>query len=123
MPNILRWKSKAQNRIITFVKGGGGGIHTFVVVRSLSYVQLFETPQTAACQAFLSFTISWILLTFMTIESVMLSNHLIHCCPLLFLSSIFLGLRVFPMSWLFVSGGQSTGASALASVLTMNIQG
>ena len=38
MPNILRWESKAQNRIISFVKVGGGGIHTFVVVQSLSYV-------------------------------------------------------------------------------------
>ena len=95
MPNILRWESKAQNRIISFVKVGGGGIHTFVVVQSLSYVQLFETPWTAAHQASLSFTISWILLKFMTIESVMLSNHLMHCCPLLFLPSIFLSIRVF----------------------------
>ena len=76
-------------------KWGGGGIHTFVAVQSLSYVQLFETPRTAAHQASLSFIISWILLKFMTIESVMLSNHLIHCCPHLFLSSIFLSIRGF----------------------------
>ena len=52
-------------------------------------------PLTAACQASLSFTISWSLLTFMSIESVMPSNHLILCCPLL-LPSIFPRIRVFP---------------------------
>ena len=57
------------------------------------------------------------------IESVMLSKHLIFCCPLLLLPSIFPSIRVFPMSWLFASGGQSIGASASASVLPMNIQG
>ena len=50
-----------------------------VVVQSLSHVQLFVTPWTAACQASLSFTISWSLLKLMSIESVMPSNHLILC--------------------------------------------
>ena len=59
-----------------------------VAVQSLRCVQLFTTPWTAACQAFLSFTISWSLLKLMSIESVMASNHLIFCCPLLFLLSI-----------------------------------
>jgi len=58
-------------------------------------VWLFETPQTAACQAPLSFTIFWSLLKFMSIESVMLSNHLILCNPLLLLHSIFPSIRVF----------------------------
>ena len=49
-----------------------------------------------ACQASLSFTISWSLLKFMFIESVMLSNHLILCHALLLLPSIFPGIRVFP---------------------------
>ena len=53
-------------------------------------------PQwTAACQASLSFTISWSLLKFISIESVMLSKHLIHCYPLLLLPSIFPSIRVF----------------------------
>ena len=53
------------------------------------------TPQTAACQAFLSFTISWSLLKFMSVESVMPSNHLVLCHPLLLLPSIYPRIRVF----------------------------
>ena len=53
------------------------------------------TPWTAACQAFLSITNSQRLLKLMSIESVMPSTHLILCCPLLFLSSIFPSIRVF----------------------------
>ena len=53
------------------------------------------TPWTAACQASLSFTISWSLLKLMSIESVMPSNRLILCCPLLLLPSIFPSIRVF----------------------------
>ena len=67
-----------------------------VVVQSLSPVQLFVTLWTAACQASLSFTISHSLLKFKSIESVMPSNHLILCCPLLLLPSLFPGIRVFP---------------------------
>ena len=63
------------------------------VVQSLSHVQLFETPWTAALQASLSSTISQGLIKFMFIESVMLSNHLILCHPLLIL--LFLRIRVF----------------------------
>ena len=66
-----------------------------VVVQSLSYVWLFETPWTAACHASLSFTISRSLLRLMSTESVMPSNHLILCCPLLLLPSIFPLIRVF----------------------------
>jgi len=53
------------------------------------------TPCTAAHQAPLSFTISWSLLKHMSIESVMPSNHLILCCPLLILPSVFPSIRVF----------------------------
>src|SRR5574337_983619 len=53
------------------------------------------TPWTAAHQASLSYTISWSLLKFMSIESVMLSNHLILCWPLLLLPSIFPSITVF----------------------------
>ena len=55
-------------------------------------------------------------------EFVMPSNHLILCHSLLLLPSIFSSIGVFPMSWLFAWGGQSVGVSALASVLSMNIQ-
>ena len=64
-------------------------------VQSLSCVRLFVTPWTAACQASLSFTNSWSLLKLMPIESVMPSNHLILCHPLLLLPSIFPTIRVF----------------------------
>ena len=59
------------------------------VVQSLSSVQLFAILWTAACQASLSFTISWSLLKLMSIESMMASNHFILCCPLLLLPSVF----------------------------------
>ena len=58
----------------------------------------------------------------MSLESVMPSNHLILCCPLLLTPSIFPSIRSFRMSQFFASGGQSTGVSASASVLPMNIQ-
>ena len=64
-------------------------------VQSLSRVQLFETPWTTAHQAFLSITNSWSLLKLMPIESVMPSNHLILCHPLLLPPSIFPSIRVF----------------------------
>ena len=64
-------------------------------VHARSHVQLFATPWTAAHQASLSFTVSQSLLKFMSIESVMLANHLILCCPLLLLPSIFPSIRVF----------------------------
>ena len=65
------------------------------VVQSLSRVQLFATPWTAARQASLSFTISPSLLKLTSIESVMPSNHLILCRLLLLPPSIFLSIRVF----------------------------
>ena len=61
----------------------------------LTGVWLFATPKTAACQASLSITNSWSLLKFMSIESVMPSNHLILYRPLLLLPSIFPSIRVF----------------------------
>ena len=65
------------------------------VVQSLSCVRLFAAPWTAARQASLSFTTSWSLLKLMSIESVMPSNHLILCCPLLLLPSIFPSINIF----------------------------
>ena len=90
------------------------------VVQSLSHAQLFATTWTAAHQASLPFTISQSLLRFMSIESVMPSNHLIFCllssCPQSFPAS-----GSFPISQIFASSGQSIGASASASVLPKDI--
>ena len=79
--------------------------HHFSSVQSLSHVWLFATPWTAACQDSLSITNCWSLLKLMSIESVMPSNHLILCHPLLLPSSIFHSIRVFsnqsiaPIRW------------------------
>ena len=91
-----------------------------LLFRSLSGVQLFATPWTTACQASLSFTISWSLLKLML---VMLFSHLVLCCPLLLLS-IFPSITVFsnelvfcigrPMYWSF-SIRPSSGYSGLIS--------
>jgi len=85
-----------------------------VAVQLLSHIQLFATPQTAACQAFLSFTISQNLLKLMSIELVMPSSHLILCHPLL----ICLQSGSFLMCPLVASGGQSIGASVSANSFT-----
>ena len=82
-----------------------------LVVPSLSHVRFFVTPRTTTCQASLSFIISQSLLKLMSFESVMPSNHLILCQPLLLLLSISPSIRVFssesvlhirwPMYWSF----------------------
>ena len=92
-----------------------------IAVQSFSHVWLFATLWTAARQASLSITISQSLLHLMSTESMMPSNHLILCGPLLPLP--FSESGYFSVSWLFISGGQSIGASASASVLPLNIQG
>ena len=68
---------------------------TFSSVQLLSRVRHFAAPWTAACQASLSITNSWSSLRLTTIKSVMPSNHLILCCPLLLLPTIFPSIRVF----------------------------
>ena len=83
-------------------------------------VWLFATPWTAACQASLSITNSQSLLKLMSIESVMPSNHLILCRPLLLPPSIFPSIRVSSYESVLCLRCQSIGASAL--VLPMNIQ-
>ena len=67
----------------------------FVVVQLLSHVWFFATPWTVARQPCLSFTICCSLLKFMSLESVMPSSHLIFCCPVFLLPSIFPSIRVF----------------------------
>ena len=91
----------------------------FSSFQSLSHVRLFVTPWTAACQASLSITNPWSLLKLMSIELVTPSNHLILCCLLLFLPSIFPSIREWAGSLHQV--GQSIRVSA--SVLPMNFQG
>ena len=81
------------------------------------------TPWNVALQAPLPSTISQSLFEFMSIESVILSNHLILCHSLLFHLQSFPASGSFPMNQLFASGGQSIGASASASVLPVNTQG
>ena len=93
------------------------------VVQLLSWVLLSATPWTATCQASLFFTISRSLLKLISIESVMPSHHLVLYCPLLPHLQSFPASGSFLMSQLFTSGGQNIRASALASVLQMNIQG
>ena len=70
-------------------------LELFSSSQSLSSVQLFVTPWTAACQASLSIANSWSLLKLMSIVSVMPSSHFIFCHPLLLLPSIFPSIRVF----------------------------
>ena len=97
-PVISDWRLSLSSMCLSFLLDLHGLIaHVFlVVVQSLSCVWLFTTSWTAARQASLAFTISWSLLKFMSIESVMPSNHLILCCSLLLLPSIFPSIRVFP---------------------------
>ena len=94
----------------------------FSSVQSLSLVCLLVSPWIAACQASLSITNFWSLLKLMSIESVMLSSHLILCHSLLLLPPIPPRIRVFSNEQLFVSGGQSIGVSALVSGLPINSQ-
>ena len=95
----------------------------FSSVQSLSHVQLFATPWIAACQASLSNTNSRSSLKLIPIELVTPSSHLILCRPLLLLPPIPPSIRVFSNESLFSRGGQSTGVSALGSVLPKNTQG
>ena len=94
-----------------------------VAVQSLRCVQFFETPWTAAHQASLYFTISWSLPKLRCIESAMPSNHLILCCSLLLLPSIFPSIRVFSKESALCINGQSIGVLASKAVLLMSIQG
>ena len=99
--NFFKSKSDEETKGNQRNKGGiklfeEPGIDTkVVVVQLLSHVPLFATPWTAACRASLSFSISWSLLKFKSIESVMLSNYLIFCCAFLLVPSVFPSISVF----------------------------
>ena len=94
-----------------------------VSVQLLSCIQLFKTPQTAASWTSLSFTISQSLLKVMSIESMMPSNHLILCHPLLLLPSIFPSIRVFSSESALHIRWPKYWSFNLTSVLPMNVQG
>ena len=94
----------------------------FISVQSLSPVQHFVTPWTAAHQASLSITNSRSLLKLIAIESVMPSNHLILCHPLLLLYSIFPSIRTFSNESTLRKRWPNIGVSASTSVLPMNTQ-
>ena len=94
-----------------------------IVVQLLNRVWLFVTPWTAAHQSSLSSTVSQSLLKFMSVESVVPSNHLILCCPFSSCPQSFPASGSFSVSWLFASGGRNIGASASASVFPVNILG
>ena len=83
-----------QARILEWV--ANHKVNVVVVIQSRSRVQLFVTPWIAAYQASLFFTTSWGLFKLMSIELVMLSNHLIFCHPHLLLPSIIPSINVFP---------------------------
>ena len=93
-----------------------------LLLSHFSHVWLFATSWTAALQASLSITNSW------SCSNSCPSSRWCHptissCHFLLLLPSIFPSIRSFPVSWLFTSGGQTTGASALASFLPKKSQG
>ena len=88
-----------------------------VVVQLLYGVQLFAIPGTAAHQAPLSSTVSWSLFRFMSIELVMLSNLSSSATPYSYCLQSLPALGSFPVSQLFVSGGQSVGTSATLTLV------
>ena len=126
--SYLRCLSSAPNHFLLHCSSSFLQLHrkTGCCCGCWSVAQLCQTlwpPWTAECQASLACTISRSLFKLMSTESVMPSSHLIICCPLLLLPSIFPSIRGCSISWLFASGGQRIGASASASVLPVNIQG
>ena len=113
---ILRYDTKSaskQRKNSNYIQFRSG--------QSFNRARLFATPQTAAHQASLFFTNSQSLLKLMSIESVMPSNHLILCRPVLLLPQSFPGSGSFPVDRPFASGGQSIGASASASLLPSDL--
>ena len=98
----LRWTKELRN-LVAFT-------HPWLqlLFSKLSHVRLFATPWTAPHQASLSFTVSQSLLNLKSIELMMPFNHLIHCCPLLLLPSIFPSVRVFSNESALTSSAQSS---------------
>ena len=123
--NFLRWAKdniRKGGGSYSFPRVGVEGYVQFNSVQSLSHVRLFVTPWTAAYQASLSITNSQSLIKLMSIKSVMPSNRLILCCPLLLLASIFPSVRVFSTESVLPVRWPMHGVSTSASVLPMNIK-
>ena len=116
-PSILVWLEQCFSKFLCM-----GITCSSAQFSSLSRVQLFATPWTAAHRASLSITNSQSLLRLISIVSMMPSNHLILCRPLLTHPQSFPASGSFQMSQFFLSGGQSIGVSVSASVLPMNTQ-
>ena len=118
--SVSKWKlTKVStiNNIINIV-----GKIFYSSVQSLSCVWLFATLWITACQASISITSSQSLLKFISIESMIPSNHLILCHPFSSFLQSCPASGSFQKSQLFAWGGQSIGVSASTSVLPMNIQ-
>ena len=114
-----QYSYEEKEGIITFKGCMRACVWRYFIIQSLSPVWLFATPWTAACQASLSFIASQGLL--MSIESVMSSNHLILCRPLLLLPSIFPQQQSFPMSRFFASGGRNNeGMEAWKNMMSLS---
>ena len=107
---------------MSFITGSSTGECFNSVQFSCSVMSDSATPWTAACQACLSITNSWSLLKFMSIESVMPSNHLSSVDPFPSCLQSFPASGSFPVSQFFTSSGQSIGTSASVSVPPMYIQ-
>ena len=88
----IAFKSEVEWQWVKLVKKVKGYHQSSVQL--LGRVQLFAAPWTATCQASLPFTISWSLLKLLSIESMTPSNHLVLCCPLFLLPSIFPSIKV-----------------------------
>ena len=91
----MRWYMYYVTELFFFSRHLREAQAALFVVQLLHLVRLFVIPWAAACQASLPFTVSWSLLKLMSIESMMASNHLILCHPLLLLPSVFSSIRVF----------------------------
>ena len=121
--NSIPWASYGMyiNFMWSTVQLCHGCSHLSNVFQPLSCVWLFATPWTAACQASLSFTVSWSLLKLMSIELMMPSNCLILCPPIPLLSSVFPSIRVFSNESAVCIRWSKYWTSA--SVLPVSIQG
>ena len=123
-----RWRNQSSIKVVIWLPiGVKGDQSTWPRPCCCSVAQSFLTvfnPMDCNIPGFLPFIISWNLFKLMSIELVIQSKHLNFCHPLFLLpSQSFPASGSFPVSRLFTSGGQSTGVSASASVLPVNIQG
>ena len=116
MDSIVHGVTKSQTRLSDFHFTSIQGMHSVQFSRSV--VSDSATPWTAARQASLSITTSQTLLKLMSIKSVMPSNHLVLCHPLLLHLQAFPASGSFPMIWLFASGDQSIGASVYSGLIS-----